>query len=621
MISPSTTSELYSTSLPENDIRLLTILPSTETNAPIACELRQHAVIQAVDYEALSYVWGDPNDLVPITCNGVSIQITRKLQNALWRLRDATTSKTIWADALCMNQADTEEKNIHVPLMGRVYSRATNTVVYIGEVSREDADRAKDAMTKVGDFYDSLHVPSSAPADKSVSMATITIGLLIRKLRECDPLDLDWNDIKKFFEATWFERIWCVQEITLARSSGDSSYMMYGPVQIPYPTIIKTTWCFAIASFVKPEFCQELIPPSIISTFIEFPNIEADENYLLELLYNFRDHLATDPRDKIYGLLGILQQRFAFDASALGVGYAKSVTEVYTDAAREILRMGQNLSLLDHVAYPLNHAIENASPSWVPRWDYAADVNSFLATKQNFRVSLTVGASENSEPTSVYKISGNTLLVSGLQYSHITWTSSPLFPANKDTAGADKIPGFRATFLECWRRSQPSRSTCFDNREEVLSLARTFSPAGGIPALEEQPVDEFMADFLAFVHHILDRCCSGCTGRPKDNKYIVKADGTKCTGSQERYSRLFAFGCHGRIFFQTELGTYGVGPDCVREGDMVMALIGGSSPYALRPTPEGYLCLGIAYIDGLMDGTYFKNLLESGVEREQFTLI
>jgi len=521
-----------------------------------------------------------------------------------------------------MNQTDTEEKNTHVPLMGRVYSRATNTIVYIGEASQKDADRAKAAMTTVANFFDSIpKMPADIVNPEDITAGQVIIGQLLKYLPEHPPLNVPWDDINKFFEATWFERVWCVQEIVLARSSGDSSYVMYGQAQIPYHVTLKTTWCFAISAMLNPRFCQGFIPPSKIAACIQFSDIQSNENYLLQTLDFFRDHVATNPRDKVYGLLGILHQRFGFDASTIGVDYAKPVTEIYTDAASEILYMDQNLSLLEHIAYPIDHAIDSIRQSWVPRWDYAQDVSFSFKTKRKFRESLTDSSSDSSDTASVYRISGDNLLVHGFQYSHVKWTSSPLFPAKKDTEGADQMPGFRATFSECWRRSQRNRSTCFDNRDELLSMARTFSTAREIPMWKDQHVDEFLADFLDFVHHNIEQCSSSCLGPAKDSKYVVRADGSKRTGSRERYARIFDMGCRRRRFFQTELGTYGVGPDCMREGDVVVALIGGSTPYVLRPTPKGYLCLGVGYIYGLMDGKYFKNLIENGAEKEQFTLI
>ena len=64
-------------------------------------------------------------------------------------------------------------------------------------------------------------------------------------------------------------------------------------------------------------------------------------------------------------------------------------------------------------------------------------------------------------------------------------------------------------------------------------------------------------------------------------------------------------------------GTYGVGPDC----DTIVALIGGPSPYVLRPKGKGYLTIGPAYTDELVDGMYFRNLRGTGMEEQQFTLV
>jgi len=155
-VAQRTPSALYQTSLPADDIRLLTVLPSDNFDAPVECELHQFHVSTAPEYEGLSYAWDDTIDQTAVTCNGIGVTVTANLRNALKRIRNPSVSKTIWVDALCLNQADVGEKNIHVPLMGRVYSQATNTVIFLGETSDEEAAAAAHGIMAISDMLDAL---------------------------------------------------------------------------------------------------------------------------------------------------------------------------------------------------------------------------------------------------------------------------------------------------------------------------------------------------------------------------------------------------------------------------------------------------------------------------------
>ena len=56
------------------NIRVLTLDPARELDAPVQCSLREQCIEDlepgAGQYEALSYIWGSPTGDQPITCEG-----------------------------------------------------------------------------------------------------------------------------------------------------------------------------------------------------------------------------------------------------------------------------------------------------------------------------------------------------------------------------------------------------------------------------------------------------------------------------------------------------------------------------------------------------------------------
>ena len=94
------------------------------------------------EYEALSYVWGTSEERVKIICNGHVIGITRHLREALERVRLSDRPRLIWADALCINQKNVEERGHQVRLMSQIYRKASKVLIWAGQDENRYASSA-----------------------------------------------------------------------------------------------------------------------------------------------------------------------------------------------------------------------------------------------------------------------------------------------------------------------------------------------------------------------------------------------------------------------------------------------------------------------------------------------
>ncbi|KAK4442826.1 heterokaryon incompatibility protein-domain-containing protein [Podospora aff. communis PSN243] len=120
----STSTVVYQPLERKFDIRLLNLEPG-HFDAPIQCTLQHANLNQNPAYMALSYVWGDP----AIVCNGANLRVRVNLRNALRRLRKSEGPVVVWADALCINQADIAERSSQVRIMADIYKKASQVVV------------------------------------------------------------------------------------------------------------------------------------------------------------------------------------------------------------------------------------------------------------------------------------------------------------------------------------------------------------------------------------------------------------------------------------------------------------------------------------------------------------
>lgn len=117
-----------------DDIRLLTLQPGNKAdNLEI---IIQHCslVTAAGQYDALSYVWGSTDNPVTITVRSAlltedsSLSVTQNLAVALKHLCSSNTPRTLWIDAICIDQKNMQERSEQVLRMNDIYRMATRVV-------------------------------------------------------------------------------------------------------------------------------------------------------------------------------------------------------------------------------------------------------------------------------------------------------------------------------------------------------------------------------------------------------------------------------------------------------------------------------------------------------------
>jgi hypothetical protein len=95
--------------LPERTIRLLHIAPG-KIGESLHCSLEAVSLDHLVPYTALSYTWGSPEKDHVITCNAMQMGITKNLHEALQSLHNPETPRAVWADAICIDQSNIQER-------------------------------------------------------------------------------------------------------------------------------------------------------------------------------------------------------------------------------------------------------------------------------------------------------------------------------------------------------------------------------------------------------------------------------------------------------------------------------------------------------------------------------
>lgn len=200
----------YSPLLPGNgNIRLLRLMAAAgddDKNTTVECQLFDYPLQKLGEgthlYEALSYAWGDSNNLRPILINRHKFLITRNLYSALLHLRNRFLDRILWVDALCIYQNDNQEKGQQILLMAEIYSKAIRVIVWLG-VTEKDSDQALETIHLAADNA------TTEPIEIKFAQASETIQLAAGNT-SAEPLvdELNKQAILTLLKRPWFKRIW-----------------------------------------------------------------------------------------------------------------------------------------------------------------------------------------------------------------------------------------------------------------------------------------------------------------------------------------------------------------------------------------------------------------------------
>lgn len=339
------------------EIRLLIVEPGA-TQDPVRCSLVKVNLLDDPEYEALSYTWatenGDDSLSQTVYCGSTAtLHVTKNCGAAIRRLRKPGLRRTLWIDALCIDQQNDAEKNHQVALMGKIYSGAARVLVYL------DCDGFD--FTPLFGWLRQKDIPINF---ESINNSREKLVLLAQK----------W----KFFSLRWFHRVWVIQEVALSRAA--LLMTQNDQVVLDGETVIKLNLLHQWGS-ERPQLLGQNFPGPL-SWIPGWRELERPD--LLACLLSTRDCSASDPRDKVFSILNLVRREVS---SLVKVDYTASIAAIYIDAAIAITKERGDLSILSYVQKATH--IEVDWPSWVPDWRVSNDplIFQFTTSSKNTWVS------------------------------------------------------------------------------------------------------------------------------------------------------------------------------------------------------------------------------------------
>lgn len=537
-------------------------------------------------YEALSYTWGDPKDLVPICVDGDNyIMVSRNLFVALRHLVAKNESRLLWIDQLCINQNDGQEKCHQVEQMTQIYKNASMTVIWLGQ-DKGDSAELFDMIARLQYILGNPKIPQSPATGFSHEWETI------QRLAGQGVL----NDIhlitRRLLERPWFQRVWVFQEAVVSARI----VFLLGSYYFPWDQSVRV-------AFLSLSPDPEKSPPQTYKSCLLFGRMNSSRYIYLDkkkiplaiLLMDGSGAKCLDPRDLIYSLLGMMED----DTQDLRVDYGIPIKTLFINVTKHLINRHKNLAILATVED--ERLVENL-PSWTPDWSFGTCSHCFDITPEArasyYNTSGFAHRAQTSEELTY-------LTVHGKVVDSVQQVVDHCFDNLHSEDLQNKFPVkkvFESLQLYLERASKPKPP----HRTMLAAVVRSL--IGGhvlsmddIALLHRLPPDvnigELLLDYSDNLVNLPDS--NNIRYWTLNGSAILQSPSVQII--QTRLMISTAICEKRRIIFNGKFPV-GLAPRKTLPGDLICILHGATAPCILRPDGDRFRSVGSCYVDAMMQG-------------------
>ena len=383
-------------------IRLVKVHPPSDEGT-INCSLQHAELSKKPEYLAVSYTWGPPTyhaaqkgmtneRCCSIICNDRQLSITENLSHFLRKVEDE--SLYLWIDAICINQEDVLERNNQVLLMTDIYSNSITTLIWLGEEDEYTAPAAR--LMKIMGSMDLWDLQRRDPLNQLESGHQDLDDQAIN--------ESNWTAMRHFLQRSWFNRIWVLQEVVAAQQVT----VMCGEYWFPWKDIVQVSdyyssslYCpqrsfggedlqLLLESSTSLRYTVGRVPVAIATLWLLVKeNQEKDRVRILRGTFMIgRSLLCSDPRDKVYALLGICRRSGHAHNYPRRIlpDYNKDVVDIYVETTQFLLAESASLFPLSLIEDRMFRNREDL-PTWVPDYSVSLPLGTGTLVNNTYFVS------------------------------------------------------------------------------------------------------------------------------------------------------------------------------------------------------------------------------------------
>jgi hypothetical protein len=539
-----------------------------------------------VEYEALSYVWGDPSEGPNIKISGVAVRVTPNLHTALRRLRYPTKKRTVWIDQLCINQTDNLEKASQVSMMRDIYKRCTHCIIWLGELPEKYSGIPVSAAEAVFDFIRAVAAVETQPI--------VDLPILFEDSSDGEAARLAFRAFG-IYSNPWWSRIWTVQEAIIP----NAATLIWGHLSISREDVLNAA---RYLRHPEPEryfsrsglfWTKRLRYTELLRLlFYAVRGFDRQNEEPLNLLMRWRHRQATDPRDKVYALLGLLEPAYRLP-SAEACDYTIPAPTLFARVTVDLIQ--QNNGLIPLVGSSEIPQITPGLPTWAI--DFAAC--SRLGQRQlkwwghSHRYKHWHADAGRSFEFSASRDSRN-LVLNGTWVDDVLEVCTPYLVAENKPIDPRALHSAIWSCIESVQRYKHTQGVSDPYISGGLYDTAIWKTLLGGLIMDEFPVGEAQHYHERWFDVLLDQLMEEQPNNPL-------------------YESLCGM-LPNHAFFITKNGYVGIGSPQTTPGDQVWVLDGGSVPFVLRTVKRIPVCsehsklnlVGDAYVHGIMNGEAFS---------------
>ncbi|KAG8528993.1 uncharacterized protein KY384_006682 [Bacidia gigantensis] len=564
------------------------------------CTIDIHNIDGMPVYEATSYVWGAPEDVSSVeilaTDQVFRLKIPKNLERGLRRFRKPTESRVLWADSICINQTDDDERGQQILLMGHIYRNATNVLIWLGEHDDEKMlDKACTCMKLVNASFPKVQELEKGVHDglpESKEKVNTFLGVTRRNSSDVhNDLGIPLCDSPEFeafitwSKNPWFLRAWTWQETFLARNR------IYHCGTWHWTNLFMRNVGLALRGLGivcgNEDFMIEIYRPVLLmcegldfwTRRIESPKIWLELSTLLSMR---RGTCCKYPSDLVYSLIGAARNVPNFQ-----VDYKLPFEEVFATSAWHIMLRDGNLSILSRTLKDQRSA---SLPTWVPDWRFKGHETGFSARLRYY------DATNRSKPKLRLSADTTVLSASGFKWDQIFAVKSARSKDVDDWLSQD------------YRAMTQESDTSVPPGETFERAARRTTFLDMTEYTQEREVTRWQPhsheEFEEIVKQALN---TGERGRLRYATLLCSMVGARA----------------GKCYLITATGRIGIACDNILKDDIIAMLQGGRVPVVLRPMTQAghYEFVAECYVHGFMDGEALGEPQKSAeVERDTVSI-
>jgi len=365
-------------------VRILELLPGTRED-PIICRLVTKRLSITTRFEALSYTWGAAEPSHTIMVNGIRFSVRENLENALRHLRDKTRRRRLWVDAVCINQLDVEKRATQVMQMGQIYRNAEQVLIWLGAGNlntdlafryvrwylRADEGIFEEGARNCCPFH--WTTSGEMPSDALPGLSCPKCGVLCRCTDCLLTRKLICVGLADILSRAWWQRIWVVQELAMAAADplvgcGDSWTPWVNLVRFEETGILWPGERYPFRHLHRIRLDIK-IPPRLrdLGGPVPYSNNDVAAVDIFHWLQRTAAFQATNPRDKVYALLGMARSK---RWRGFRPDYTMSVHDLMFSLVSGMILVDKNLDILTLCtpSLPLEYDAPERSPRALPSW-------------------------------------------------------------------------------------------------------------------------------------------------------------------------------------------------------------------------------------------------------------